>query len=103
MIVLRRLTVILLMEFSIKLHLIKSGWSILNIEGSQVMISDKIVFISLKIDFVLASSADTDESRIMQHFICVLPDKEKTCRSLSGHLNLTILKEFVDYRHYTVN
>ena len=29
------------MEFSIKLHTVKPGWSIVKIEGSQVMISKK--------------------------------------------------------------
>ena len=46
------------MEFSIKLHTIKSGWSIVYIEGSQVIISKNIIFLSLKINFVLANSAD---------------------------------------------
>ena len=50
------------MEFSIKLHTIESEWSVVYIEGSQVIISKKnIVFLSLKIDFVLANSADPDE------------------------------------------
>ena len=42
------------MEFSIKLHVytIEAGWSIAYIEGSQVIISKNIVFLSLKIDFV---------------------------------------------------
>ena len=50
------------MEFSIKLHVhtIEAGWSIAYIEGSQVMISKNIVFLSLKIDFVLVNSADPD-------------------------------------------
>ena len=43
------------MEFSIKLHSIKSGWSILHIEGSQDIIS---IFFSVKVDSVLANSAD---------------------------------------------
>ena len=42
------------MEFSIKIHLIKSGWSIVYIERLQVIISKKnIVFLPLKINFVL--------------------------------------------------
>ena len=46
----------------IKLHTIKLGWSIPYIEGSQVIILKKIiVFLSLKIDFVLANSVDPDE------------------------------------------
>ena len=47
------------MEFSIKLHTIKSEWSI---EVSKIIISKKnIAFHSLKMNFVLANSADPDE------------------------------------------
>ena len=49
------------MEFSIKFDTVKSGWSSVYIEGSQVIISTKIVFLSLKIDFVLANSVNPDE------------------------------------------
>ena len=50
------------MEFPIEIHAIKSGWFIVYIEGTQVLISKKnIVFLPLKIDFVLANSADPDE------------------------------------------
>ena len=46
------LTLLRPMEFSIKLHTIKSGWSIVYIEGSYVIISKQnIVFLSLEIDF----------------------------------------------------
>ena len=39
-----------------------SGWSIIYIEGSKVIIfKKKIVFLSVKINFVLANSADPDE------------------------------------------
>ena len=44
------------MDFSIKFDAVKSGWSIVYIEGSQGIISQ-----NLKIDFVLANSADPDE------------------------------------------
>ena len=37
---------------------IKLGWFIVSIEGSQVIISKKNIFLSLKIDFVSANSAD---------------------------------------------
>ena len=47
-------------------HTIKSGWSIVYIVGSQVIISKNIVFLSVKINFVLANSADPDE---MSHFL----------------------------------
>ena len=50
------------MEFSIKLHTIETGWLIIYIEGSQVIISKKkFVFLSLKIIFVFANSADSDK------------------------------------------
>ena len=50
------------MEFSIKLHTIKTGCSIIYIEGSKVIISLKnIVFLSLRIFFVFADSGDPDE------------------------------------------
>ena len=49
------------MEFPKKLHTIKSGWSFQSIEGAQDIISNNIAFSSLKIDFVLANSADPDE------------------------------------------
>ena len=50
------------MEFSIKLPTIKSGWSIVHVEGLQVIISKKKKKNSFsEIDFVLANSADHDE------------------------------------------
>ena len=45
------------MNFSIKFDTVKSRWSIVYIEGLQVIIN----FLSLKINFVLANSADPDE------------------------------------------
>ena len=53
------------MDFSIKLHTIESGWPIVYIEVSQATIFKKILFHSLKINFVLANSADPDE---MPHY-----------------------------------
>ena len=53
------------MEFPIKFDTVKSGWSNIYIEGSLVKISKNIVFLSLKIDFGLANSADPDE---MSHY-----------------------------------
>ena len=64
-----RLTHFRPMEFSIKLHTIKSGWLIIYTEGLQVKISKKkIVFLSLKVYFVLANSADPDE---MPHYVAL--------------------------------
>ena len=53
------------MEFLIKFDTVKSGLSIVYIEGSQIIISTKIVFLSLKISFVLVNSVDPDE---MMHY-----------------------------------
>ena len=53
------------MEFSIKFDTIKSGMSILYVEGMHAIISKNIVCFSLKIDFVFANSVDPDE---MLHF-----------------------------------
>ena len=54
------------MEFPIKFVTVKSGWSIVYIEGSQVIISPQnIIFLSLKIDFALANSVNPDE---MPHY-----------------------------------
>ena len=47
-------------EFPIKFDTIKSGWSIVYIEGKRVIISKKIYY--LPICFVLANSADPDET-----------------------------------------
>ena len=44
------------MEVSIKPRAIKCRCSIVYIDGAQVIISKNIVFLSLKIDFVLANS-----------------------------------------------
>ena len=49
------------MEFPIKFDIPKPGWSIVYIQGSQVIISKNIIFLSLKIGFVLANSAYSDE------------------------------------------
>ena len=49
------------MEFPLKFDTVKSRWSIVYCEGSQVIISKIIRFLSRKIDFV----------DIMQHFIRV--------------------------------
>ena len=50
------------MELSIKLW---SEWSIVYIEGPQVMITKNIHFFSLKLDLVLANISGPDE---MQHY-----------------------------------
>ena len=50
-----KVTLLRPMEFSINFDTVKSGWSIVYIEGLQVII------FTLKIDFVLANSAEPDE------------------------------------------
>ena len=47
-------------EFLIKYDTVKPGWSIIYIEGSQVIIFKNIIFLSVRIDFVLVNSADPD-------------------------------------------
>ena len=45
------------MKISIKFDTVKSGWSIVYIEGLQVIVSKNIIFLSLRVDFVFTSSA----------------------------------------------
>ena len=49
------------MEYSIKLHTIKSEWSIVYIEGSQVTISKNSCISFSEGRFCLANCADRDE------------------------------------------
>ena len=58
------------MELSIKFDTIKSGWPIVYIEGSEVIICKTNVFLSLKINFVLENSEDPDE---MPHYASSAP------------------------------
>ena len=44
------------MKFSMKFDTVKSGWSIIYFEGSQVIIFKNIIFIFFEDDFVLANS-----------------------------------------------
>ena len=56
------LTLFRRMEFPIMFDTIKSRWPIVYIDESQILISKiNIVFLSLKIDFVLANGANPDE------------------------------------------
>ena len=55
------------MELSIKFETVKSGRSILYIEGFHKNIS----FLSLNIEFVLEYSVDADEKSFVQYFLCV--------------------------------
>ena len=62
------------MDFPINVDTFKSGWSVLYIEGSHVIIiiqSQNIIFLSLKISFVLENSDDLDEMPLAWHFIWV--------------------------------
>ena len=49
------------MDSSTRYDTINLGWFIVHIEGSQVIISNKIVLFSLKIILVLVNSVDPDE------------------------------------------
>ena len=60
------------MEFSIKLHTIRSGLYIAYIEGvTGYTLKKNIVFLSLKIDFVLQTVKTLMKCHIMWHFIWV--------------------------------
>ena len=75
------------MEFSIKLHEIKSEWSTVNIEGgrSPLIFSQKKYGISsLKLDFVLANSADPDEMPLYAAFHLGLQCLQNTRYGVSG-------------------
>ena len=48
-------------EFPLKFDTVKSGWSIVYFEESKVIISKNIIFLSLKVDLVLANNADPDQ------------------------------------------
>ena len=49
------------MDFSFWFFTTNMGWSIVYIAGSQVKISKYIAFLTPKIDFLIANSADPDE------------------------------------------
>ena len=49
------------MEVSLKFDTVKSGWSIIYIEGSKVIFSANVVVFLLEIECGLANSADPDE------------------------------------------
>ena len=49
------------MDSSFWFYTVHLGWPIVYIEGSLVILFKNIIFISLKIDFVLANSAEPDE------------------------------------------
>ena len=72
------------MEFPIKFETFKSGWSIVYIEGSEAIISKKKKkFLSLKIDFVLANSADSDE--ISAFHLAGFPQALEIMENLENH------------------
>ena len=56
------------MEFSIQFETVRSGWSIVYIEGLQVIISKNIKFLSPKIYPVLANSTDPNEMTLYGAF-----------------------------------
>ena len=53
------------MGFPIKFDSVKSGWSIVYIEGSQVIISQKY-YISFSLRFCLSNSADPNQGSYRQ-------------------------------------
>ena len=63
---------IISITYSIKLDTIKQRWSIvLYFEGSQAIISKKYCVFSLKIEFVLTNSEDTNEMLCHLDFNCL--------------------------------
>ena len=68
----RQLTLLGPMETSIKLHTLKSGWSIVYLEGLQYNFQKNIVFLSLKINF-------SKQCRRIISSVC-----QSTCSEVSG-------------------
>ena len=56
------------MEHPIEFEADKSGWSIVYIEGSWVIISKTYVFLSLEIDFAFKNARDPDEMTLYAAF-----------------------------------
>ena len=73
------------MELSIKFETVKSGRSILYIEG----VHKNITFLSLNIEFVLEYSVDADEKSFVQYFLCVFTVCHSPCL-LKIDLNKTL-------------
>ena len=72
-------------EFSNKLHKIKSGWSIVYIEGPQVIISEKKHCISFYgYRFCLSKQCTSIKCRIMRHFIWVFTLCQSTSLGVSS-------------------
>ena len=59
------------MDNSQKFGTVMSGWSVLYIEGSEVIFSQKFIFLLFKVDFIFANNTDPDEMPIMRHLIWV--------------------------------
>ena len=73
------------MEFPIKFDTVKLGWSIVYIEGSQVIISQKYCINFSEDCFSFTNSADLDEMpHYMRHFIWVFPVCQSTILGVSG-------------------
>ena len=62
------LTLFILIDYSIHIDTISMELSILFFKGFQVKISTKDVFLTMKIVFILASSADPDELQLYSAF-----------------------------------
>ena len=62
------LTLFILMDYSINIDTISMALSLLYFKGFQVKISIKDVFPTMKIVFILASSADPDEMQFYSAF-----------------------------------
>ena len=49
------------LEFTVKLHIMELAWSLVILKGQKLEFLKYIVFLSLKIDIVLANSTHPDE------------------------------------------
>ena len=81
------------MEFSIKLHAIKSGWLIVYIEGSHVIIFKRFCISFFKYLFYLSKKMQTlMKCRIMLHFIWVFTVCQVPVWRLQTFWNLQVFK-----------
>ena len=74
------------MKFPIKFYTVKSGWSIVYIEGSQVIISKKYCILLSEDLFTFTNNVNPDEMQrsIMLHFIRVRTVCQSTHLGVSG-------------------
>ena len=72
------------MDFSIKLHPIKSGWSIVYIEESHFVICKNTVLPSLKIKHLLENSVDPAAFHLVVHYLPKYPIRGSGLQTLNS-------------------